>query len=77
MSTASAHEATQERPPAAMVTGRSQARRNLELVVVYGLLGVVAFLMLFPFSWVLSLALKTPPQAFVYPPALIPDPITF
>ena len=33
--------------------------------------------MLFPFTWVLSLALKTPPQAFIYPPALIPDPITF
>jgi multiple sugar transport system permease protein len=43
---------------------------------VYGLLGLVAFVMLFPFSWVLSLALKTPPQAFIYPPTLIPDPFT-
>ena len=70
-------ETPHERPTAAMVTGRSRAGRVVEQVVVYGLLGLVAFLMLFPFTWVLSLALKTPPQAFIYPPALIPDPVSF
>lgn len=77
MSVASAHEETPGRSSAAMVTGRSQAGRIAERIVVYGLLGLVAFIMLFPFTWVLSLALKTPPQAFIYPPALIPDPISF
>src|SRR5215207_6128490 len=77
MSVASAHEEVRERSSAAMVSGRTQARRLLERVLVYGLLGLVAFVMLFPFTWVLSLALKTPPQAFIYPPTLIPDPISF
>jgi ABC-type glycerol-3-phosphate transport system permease component len=77
MSVASAHEDVRERSTAAMVSGRSPVRRVIGDIVIYGLLGLAAFLMLFPFTWVLSLALKTPPQAFVYPPALIPDPITF
>jgi multiple sugar transport system permease protein len=76
MSVASAHDETQDRPSGVMVTGRSNVGHLLERIFVYFLLGLVAFLMLFPFTWVISLALKTPPQAFIYPPTLIPDPFT-
>ena len=43
----------------------------------YIILSIVAFILLFPFLWIISLSLKTPPQISEYPPQLIPDPITF
>jgi ABC-type glycerol-3-phosphate transport system permease component len=59
-----------------MVTGRSRLGRLGSRALIYGLLLLVSFIMLFPFSWMFSMAFKLPYQAFTYPPALLPNPPT-
>ena len=45
--------------------------------VIYALLAVGALFALIPFIWMLSTALKTPGQLFVFPPKVIPDPVSW
>ncbi len=45
-------------------------------LAVYGLLVAVTVLMLGPFAWMVSAALKSERGIFAYPPQWIPDPIT-
>lgn len=47
------------------------------LVLTYGLLSVVALLMLFPFFWLVSSSFKSQLDIFSYPPKWIPDPFVF
>jgi multiple sugar transport system permease protein len=74
-------DAMTERTEARAVTKRAARPTvltpNLATLVVYALLLLAALIMLVPFAWMLSLSLKTQAQSFVYPPALIPNPIAW
>jgi putative chitobiose transport system permease protein len=58
-----------------------QARRNVKnfvgSVILYVLLVITALLCLGPFLWLLSTSLKVGANAYVFPPQIIPWPITF
>lgn len=54
---------------------RPQGR--LGLALVYGLLVLGAVFALVPFIWMVSTALKTPGQLFVFPPEWIPNPVAW
>lgn len=61
------------------LSGVSQPRtyrrnRRLRKIVVYAILLTLAIMMLFPFVWLVSSALKTQLDIFAYPPKWIPDP---
>ncbi len=64
-------------PTSPAIPRRAARQVTASRVLVYGLLLLAAFVMLVPFAWMLSLSLKTPAQAYVYPPALIPSPLAF
>jgi len=58
--------------------GKSQARllRTFWRVITYGLLLAGSAVYLFPFLFMLSTSLKTLEQVFMWPPQMIPKPIT-
>jgi len=56
---------------------RVSVQRAVTAVVTYLLVGGGAVLVLIPFAWMLSTALKLPDQVYVYPPVWIPEPIVF
>jgi len=43
----------------------------------YGFLAALGILFLIPFYWMVSTSFKSAGQAYLFPPALIPDPISF
>lgn len=51
--------------------------RNITLFLVYALLIAGAVVILIPFAWTMSTALKTTQQALAYPPAWIPKPVVW
>lgn len=51
--------------------------RSLKRAISYALLAAGAFIMLIPFLWVLSSALKTASNVLKIPPQYIPNPMTF
>jgi len=55
-----------------------KARRRRELsvkVLRWALLGILGFIMMAPFLWLLTTSLKAEYQVFLYPPQWIPDPV--
>jgi multiple sugar transport system permease protein len=50
-------------------------QRRITALVTYALLIPGAILFVMPFIWMISTALKTPPQIFGFPPKLIPNPV--
>lgn len=48
-------------------------QKRLNTVFVYALIVLVTFVVAQPFLWVVSLAFKSPAEAFGYPPRLIPE----
>jgi multiple sugar transport system permease protein len=57
-----------------MNLSQSSATR-IQHLLVYLILLVGSVPMVFPFLWMLSTALKTPPQLLAFPPILIPNPV--
>jgi len=68
-------EALAIRPVAHPWYRRKGFRRAVYVILVYALIVPGAILLLLPFLWMLSTALKTPKQIFLFPPKWIPDPI--
>jgi putative chitobiose transport system permease protein len=63
-----------------MISYKQQKRDGAQwkYVWMYGLLGIVALLMLFPLLWLLSTSLKSPTEnIFQFPPQLLPSQPTF
>lgn len=63
-----------------MISYKQQKRERAQwkYVWMYGLLGIVALLMLFPLLWLLSTSLKSPTEnIFQFPPQLLPSQPTF
>ncbi|MBI5302854.1 MAG: carbohydrate ABC transporter permease [Chloroflexi bacterium] len=60
-----------------MMANPSKLMRGLGRGVIYALLALGAFVILIPFAWTLSTALKTPQQALMYPPVWIPEPVVW
>jgi len=52
-----------------------KGQRFINMIGAYALLIPLGILFLLPFFWMLSTALKTRPQIFVFPPNFIPDPV--
>ena len=52
-------------------------QRYIGRVVLYLLVGFLAFLFAMPFVWMLSTAVKPGYQVYLVPPVWIPDPVTF
>lgn len=55
--------------------GSITGRKKLNVAVALAILIPLAILFLLPFFWMVSTALKTRPQIFVFPPNFIPEPI--
>jgi len=53
-----------------------KANKIMRKVWVYILLGIIAFICLFPYVWLLSSSFKPESKMFVIPPELIPNPFT-
>jgi multiple sugar transport system permease protein len=53
---------------------RSRRKNPIVLWLTYGILIVVALVMLFPFAWLVSSSLKSELGVFSYPPEWIPNP---
>jgi len=51
--------------------------RLIGRALIYLTLSAIAFVILIPFAWTISTALKTPQQALMYPPEWIPNPIVW
>ena len=51
--------------------------RFIVRVLTYLTLAAIAFVILIPFAWTISTALKTPRQALMYPPEWIPNPVVW
>ncbi len=64
-----------QKPKRRMLTIRLQPQHAefLQLVLRYALLSVVAFLMAFPFLWMVITTFKSSGNIFALPPTLIPD----
>lgn len=58
-----------------IATNVPKARMGVGSIVSHTLLIVVALIVLFPFLWMLDTALKPNGQVFLFPPALLPNPI--
>ncbi|MBW4650208.1 MAG: carbohydrate ABC transporter permease [Kastovskya adunca ATA6-11-RM4] len=57
--------------PSSKAKGRNA---KLKTIAMYGFLGAIAFLMLFPLLWLISTSLKSPTEnIFQFPPQLIPQ----
>ncbi len=53
-------------------------KSKLKIIWMYGLLGAIALLMLFPLFWLISTSLKSPTEnIFQFPPQLLPNQPTF
>lgn len=44
---------------------------------IYALLTVISIVVLFPFLWMITTALKDPTKIFMFPPQWIPDPFVW
>jgi multiple sugar transport system permease protein len=56
-------------------TAAVRLRRSLARLLAYAVVGIVGFLFLFPWLWLISTSLKTPEQIIRIPPELIPNPV--
>lgn len=56
---------------------RSKLRRILWLFTLYFALGVIAVIMVGPFLWMISTAIKPKMEAYIYPPKIIPSRLSF
>lgn len=54
-----------------------KAWKNTKTVLLYAVMTMIAFLMVFPFLWLVSTSLKTASNVYAFPPQLIPTPISF
>ena len=52
-----------------------KGQQVISTLITYALLIPLGILFMLPFFWMLSTALKTRPQIFIFPPSFIPDPI--
>jgi multiple sugar transport system permease protein len=52
-------------------------KQIINKTIWYIVLSIASIIIIFPFIWMISTALKTAEQTVVYPPKLIPSPITF
>ncbi len=71
---------TRAKPPTlrarvAYALSDSRVRRTLKMTLIYVILAVLAFIILIPFGWMLSTALKTRQQVFTWPIEWIPNPV--
>lgn len=62
------------RPPIHMI--RPKLKRWLAGAAIHLILLVMAVLMIFPLLWLVSTALKEPSKQMIWPPQLIPNPLT-
>jgi putative chitobiose transport system permease protein len=64
-----------KKPLKAMPSSKAKGRNaKLKTIAMYGFLGAIAFLMLFPLLWLISTSLKSPTEnIFQFPPQLIPQ----
>ncbi|MBD2304963.1 carbohydrate ABC transporter permease [Chroococcidiopsis sp. FACHB-1243] len=61
-----------------MNQGKQRQNRTWRTIWIYGLLGAIAILMLFPLLWLLSTSLKSPTEnIFQFPPQFLPSQPTF
>lgn len=58
-------------------TGRKPGSSNVRSIILHTILVIFAFLMAFPFLWMILTSLKNQDQAFLIPPKVIPDPWVF
>ena len=64
-------------------TGRARRRgtkpgtNQVQTIILHIVLGIGAFMMVFPFLWMILTSLKDIGQAFLIPPKWIPDPIVW
>ena len=56
---------------------RAKIGKLFSRFVIYAILAAGAFVILVPFAWTISTALKTPQQALKVPPVWIPDPVVW
>src|SRR5689334_10137594 len=67
--------------PALKLVTQTRQRRNRQIgqiiqqSIVYALLLFLSLLFLFPLFWMVTTALKTNAQIYVWPPQWIPDPV--
>ena len=64
-------ERTNATPWSSSITGQ----RRISMLLTLAILIPLGILFLLPFFWMVSTALKTRPQIFIFPPRFIPDPI--
>jgi multiple sugar transport system permease protein len=57
--------------------GDSRRQKRLADIVTYLLLGLGAAIVLVPFGWMVATSLTARDQLFIYPPRVIPDPISW
>lgn len=57
-------------------TGAVALRRTLARATIYGLLLIGSAIYLFPLLWMLSTSLKSLSQVYMWPPQVIPNPLT-
>jgi len=55
---------------------RMKKKKLIRQITVYILVGVLLIFVLFPFGWMVSVALKTPEEQFQVPPTLLPSHFT-
>lgn len=53
-----------------------KARARVRSLLLYSLMTFIAFLMVFPFLWLVSTSFKTASNVYQFPPQLIPNPAT-
>ncbi len=58
-------------------SGKKPGASNTQSILLHSVLIVGAFLMVFPFIWMILTSLKDFSQAFLIPPKIIPDPWVF
>lgn len=54
-----------------------KAWKSTKTIMLYVVMTLIAFLMIFPFLWLVSTSLKTSSNVYAFPPQLIPRPISF
>jgi multiple sugar transport system permease protein len=57
---------------AAQYARHRRRNRRLRAVFVYGVLTLVSLIFLLPLTWMIVTALKTPQEAILFPPTIIP-----
>ncbi len=66
---------TQENQAATVRLPRPQLSETIRKIVVYALLLILTVVFLFPLFWMVTTALKTNAQIFLWPPQWIPNPL--